>query len=156
MSYKVAIQVVSKDEAIPTKQMLRDWAKAALSPFVADAELTIRIVDESESAKLNSSYRNKSTPTNVLAFPFADAKELGLNLLGDIVICAPVVVREAAAEHKETVAHFAHMVVHGCLHLLGYDHIEDSEALVMEKQESNILKQCGFPDPYAEATKDYV
>ena len=156
MSYKIAIQVASEDKAIPTKQMLREWAKAALSPYVADAELTIRIVDESESAELNGSYRNKPTPTNVLAFPFADAKELGLNLLGDIIICAPVVVREASAQHKEIMAHFAHMVVHGCLHLMGYDHIEDSEAEIMEKQESCILVECGYPDPYAEATKGYV
>lgn len=112
-------------------------------------ELTIRIVDVAESQQLNHIYRHKSYPTNVLSFPFAaPVPELQTMLLGDLVICAPVVVQEAVEQNKPILAHWAHMVVHGVLHLLDFDHQHDADASVMEALEINILADLGFADPY--------
>ena len=109
---------------------------------------TIRIVDEAESQELNRRYRGKDKSTNVLSFPY-DGDMLDVPILGDIVICGPVVAMEAQQQGKEPRAHWAHLVVHGCLHLLGYDHVQESEAEVMEACERKILAGMGFPDPYA-------
>ena len=117
-------------------------------------ELTIRVVDEEESQSLNSQYRGKDNPTNVLSFPFEAPAEIELDLLGDLVICAPVVGKEATEQSKEEIAHWAHMVIHGTLHLQGYDHIEDEEAEAMEALEVKILSALGFPDPYTEVIED--
>ena len=110
--------------------------------------MTVRIVDEAESNELNLTYRGKDKPTNVLSFPFEAPPGLELPLLGDLVICRQVVEREAQEQGKPLMAHWAHMVVHGSLHLLGYDHIEDEEAEEMEALERDIMQELGFADPY--------
>lgn len=115
-----------------------------------DTELTIRIVDEKESAELNEQFRHKTGSTNVLSFPFAAPPEVELNLLGDLVICADVVKQQANEQNKQELAHWAHMVVHGTLHLLGYDHLTDADATIMEAKEIQILSQLGYSDPYTE------
>ena len=113
-----------------------------------EAEVTVRIVDEAESNELNLTYRGKDKPTNVLSFPFEAPPGLELPLLGDLVICRQVVEREAEEQGKPLMAHWAHMVVHGSLHLLGYDHIDDEEAEEMEQLERDIMQELGFADPY--------
>lgn len=129
------------------------WANTALIERISDAELCIRIVDEAEMIELNSNYRQKSGPTNVLSFPAEIPEEVGLSLLGDIAICAQVVEREAREQSKENLAHWAHMVVHGCLHLAGYDHINESEAAEMESFEIEVLERLGYPNPYMQIDK---
>ena len=124
------------------------WASAAFLGDDQDTEMTVRIVDEDESAQLNRSYRHKTGPTNVLSFPFENPPGVSLPLLGDVVICAPVVEREADEQHKPPQAHWAHMVVHGTLHLQGYDHIDAEDAEQMENLEIDILEQLGFSNPY--------
>ena len=114
----------------------------------ADAQLCVRIVDEAEIIELNARYRARREATNVLSFPADIPPELGIPLLGDVVICAPVVNREAAEQHKETRSHWAHMVVHGTLHLLGFDHQCEEDAAKMESRETRILAALDFPDPY--------
>lgn len=127
----------------PGSVLLKRWATAALpKKFRNPVEVTIRIVSRKEMTKLNEGYRQKKGPTNVLSFP------LEYPMLGDIIICADVVNREAKEQNKTPRAHFAHMVVHGTLHLLGYDHVKDDEAVKMEKLEIKILKSLGFPNPY--------
>jgi probable rRNA maturation factor len=113
-----------------------------------DHELVVRIVDEAESAALNDRYRGKPEPTNVLSFPCESPPGLALPHLGDLVICAPVVEREAREQGKPSEAHWAHMLVHGLLHLRGYDHQNEAEAETMEALESAILGQLGYPNPY--------
>lgn len=133
----------------PSDELIQQWIEQALAAENKDdAELTVRIVDESESAALNKEYRNKNDSTNVLSFPFDCPEGLDLNLLGDLVICVPVVEREAKQQGKNSQAHWAHMLVHGVLHLLGYDHIEETEAENMEAREIKILQDLGFPNPY--------
>lgn len=133
----------------PSDELIQNWVEQTLEAEQKnDAELTVRIVDESESAALNEEYRHKSNSTNVLSFPFECPEEVALNLLGDLVICAPVVEREAKEQQKNSQAHWAHMLVHGVLHLLGYDHIEQAEAETMEAREIKILESIGFPNPY--------
>ncbi|WP_438951431.1 rRNA maturation RNase YbeY [Porticoccus sp.] len=133
---------------IPDRKQLRCWATAALSNVRQTAELSVRIVSEAESAELNRRYRHKEGPTNVLSFPADLPPDLELPLLGDLVVCAPVVEREAGEQHKSIEAHWAHMVVHGCLHLIGHDHIEDNDADIMEALETRILTDLGFSPPY--------
>lgn len=142
------IQQASSAAGLPDTDQLRHWAGAALNDRRQEVELSLRIVDEPESRQLNHQYRAKDCPTNVLSFPADLPPELDLPLLGDLVICAPVVAREAEEQGKSLLAHWAHMVVHGTLHLLGYDHIEDKDAAVMEQLETDILQQLGFPPPY--------
>ena len=134
---------------LPTETQIQQWANAAIRPQTLEPEITIRIVDEAESHDLNLTYRGKDKPTNVLSFPFECPDEVELPLLGDLVICRQVVEREATEQGKPLEAHWAHMVVHGCLHLLGYDHIEDDEAEEMESLETEIMSSLGFADPYA-------
>lgn len=129
------------------------WAAAAYLGDNSDTEMTVRIVDQLESAQLNETYRHKTGPTNVLSFPFETPPGVDLSLLGDLVICAPVVEREAIEQNKTTKAHWAHMVVHGSLHLQGYDHIEPQQAEQMEALEIDILARLDFPNPY-ELTKE--
>ncbi len=151
MSIDVEVQqIADATTAIPAEAVLRDWVAAALAGRRETAEVTLRIVDEAESAELNETYRHKRGPTNVLSFPFEAPPGVTLPLLGDLVICAPVVAREAQEQGKPAEAHWAHMVVHGCLHLLGYDHLDEEEATVMETLEIEILGALGYPDPYAE------
>jgi len=136
--------------AVPDEADLRRWCELALRQRQGDSELTIRLVDEDEGRELNRTWRQKDYATNVLSFP-ADVPEelLDIPLLGDLVICVPVVEREAAEQGKAPQAHWAHLVIHGCLHLLGYDHIDDEEAEEMESLERQLLAELGHPDPYA-------
>src|SRR5690606_12539139 len=144
------LQRVSQGEA-PGDEDFRRWCELALRQRSADSELTIRLVDEAEGRELNHTWRQKDYATNVLSFP-ADVPDelLDIPLLGDLVICVPVVAREAAEQGKPLEAHWAHLVIHGCLHLLGYDHIDDAEADEMEALERQLLAELGHPDPYAE------
>lgn len=127
--------------AVPA-QILADF------PAGEALEITIRVVDETESQELNSAYRGKDKPTNVLSFPFEQPPGLNLPLLGDLVVCQSVVATEAEQQNKTLTAHWAHMLVHGTLHLLGYDHINDEEAEQMESLEVQILNSLGIDDPY--------
>ena len=134
---------------IPTAAEVQHWAEAALQSIEqASVSLSVRIVDEQEIADLNQRYRSKSGPTNVLSFPFEDPPGVESDELGDIVVCAPVVDREAVEQGKTAQEHWAHMVVHGVLHLCGYDHIDDKDADEMENEETRILTGLGFPAPY--------
>jgi len=144
------VDLASADPATPSARSLRGWVRAALDEEHADAELCVRVVDEPEMRALNARYRKKDYPTNVLSFPADLPAGVDLPLLGDIVVCAPVVNREAAAQHKAVRAHWAHMLVHGTLHLLGHDHQRPREAARMEALETRILAALRFPDPYQE------
>ncbi|WP_318424959.1 rRNA maturation RNase YbeY [Photobacterium leiognathi] len=135
-------------DGLPTEAEFQQWLDAAVTPFQADAEVTIRLVDEADSHELNLEYRGKDRPTNVLSFPFEAPPGIELELLGDLIICRQVVEKEALEQNKPLKAHWAHMVVHGSLHLLGYDHIEDDEAEEMESLETEIMQNMGFVDPY--------
>lgn len=148
MSFELDLQVACETTELPDEKLLMEWAQSALSVANTESEMTIRIVDESEIQALNRDYRGKDKPTNVLSFPADIPEELGINLLGDLIICAPVVNREAKEQGKTQTAHWAHMVIHGTLHLQGYDHIEPDEANVMETLEVEILSKHNFPDPY--------
>ena len=140
---------------LPTEEQLTLWASTALHGRTdfEEPELTIRLTDEEESQALNSEYRGKDKPTNVLSFPFEMPPGIPLELLGDLIICVGVVEQEAQEQAKTTEAHWAHMVIHGCLHLLGYDHIKDDEAEEMEALERDLLASLGYPDPYAADTE---
>lgn len=146
-SLELDIQRASASADLPDDDSFRRWAGLALQDRPGH-ELTIRLVDEAESQTLNRDYRHKDYPTNVLSFPADLPPELNIPLLGDLVICAPVVEREAREQNKPLQAHWAHMVIHGCLHLTGYDHMDDSEAEEMESLERQLLAQLGIDDPY--------
>lgn len=138
---------------LPAESQFHRWLSAAVTPFQPESEVTVRLVDEAESHELNLTYRGKDKPTNVLSFPFEAPPGIELPLLGDLIICRQVVEQEAIEQEKALEAHWAHMVVHGSLHLLGYDHIEDDEAEEMESLETEIMHGLGYPDPYL-AEKD--
>ena len=145
----VDLQIATENiEGLPTEEQIVQWATAAVQPEGDEVEMTVRIVDEAESHELNLTYRGKDRPTNVLSFPFECPDEVELPLLGDLVICRQVVEREAVEQEKPLMAHWAHMVVHGSLHLLGYVHIADDEAEEMESLETQIMQGLGFDDPY--------
>jgi probable rRNA maturation factor len=149
----VDFQVAYESTGVPDETQFQVWAEKA---WLGEdpSEVTIRIVGNEESQDLNHQYRGKDKPTNVLSFPFEAPPGITVPLAGDLVICAPVVEKEAQEQHKEPVAHWAHMVVHGMLHLQGYDHIEDNEAEAMEALEVRLLAQLGFANPYeAEETE---
>jgi len=148
MTIILDIQSASSSEDAPDDQSIKRWVSAAIGSKTGDTELSIRIVDEAEGKALNETYRGASGPTNVLSFPFDEKPPEPLPLIGDIVVCAPVVAREAAQQNKDLNAHWAHMIIHGVLHLLGYDHQNDSEAAIMESLETEIMQKLGFPPPY--------
>src|SRR5690606_4915165 len=127
---------------------------AALQELPGDNELVIRIVDKPEMSQLNEYYRGKTGPTNILRFPFEAPEHIEMNLLGDLVVCAPVLVEEARAQRKPLWHHWAHIIVHGVLHLLGYDHIEPDEAEIMEAKEIEILACLNIDNPYNEAYEE--
>lgn len=149
------LQLACADENhLPAEGDFQRWLEAAVTPFQPESEVTIRLVDEAESNELNLTYRGKDKPTNVLSFPFEAPPGIELPLLGDLIICRQVVEQEAAEQGKTVEAHWAHMVVHGTLHLLGYDHIEDEEAEEMEALETEIMLALGYPDPYISEKED--
>ncbi|MBT0725474.1 rRNA maturation RNase YbeY [Rosenbergiella sp. S61] len=141
--------VCASAEGLPSEAQFHRWLTAAVSPFQAVSEVTIRLVDEAESHELNHTWRGKDKPTNVLSFPFEAPPGIeDFPLLGDLIICRQVVEQEAVEQQKTLEAHWAHMVIHGSLHLLGYDHIVDEEAEEMEALETEIMLALGYPDPY--------
>jgi probable rRNA maturation factor len=152
--FHILVQRATRKTPAPKAISLRRYARYALRGNTPAAEMTIRIVDEKEMTTLNGTYRGKHYPTNVLSFPFdmSDDIELDIPLLGDLVICAAVVEREALAQQKSLEAHWAHIVVHGTLHLLGYDHENDADAIAMEAKEITILQALGFNNPYQTLT----
>ncbi len=137
-------------KGVPASASFRRWVEAALKGARRRkaTEVSIRIVDADEGQALNLQYRGRDYATNVLSFPADLPPGVNLPLIGDLVICAPVVAREAAEQGKTAAHHWAHMTVHGTLHLLGYDHIDDAEAEAMEALETRILAGLGIPDPY--------
>ncbi len=166
MNISVDVQVASEGDDNPDPESISSWLNSVLSfPAVNfkplsstensqdDVEVCVRIVDENESQTLNNQYRQKNSPTNVLSFPADLPEGIPIEHLGDIVICNSVVRKEANEQGKETRAHWAHMIVHGTLHLLGYDHIEDSEAEIMEALETKIMTHLLFPPPYQHLSK---
>ncbi len=148
MNLEIDVQYAVEGDALPAAEDFETWAAAALAGRRDTAQLSIRIVDEGEGVRLNGTYRGRKGATNVLSFPYDGLPGVDVPLLGDIVICAPVVIRQTREQHKPAPAHWAHMVVHGTLHLLGYDHIHEAEAQEMETLERNILAGLGFDDPY--------
>lgn len=147
---KLQLQIAcAASEQIPDCHQVESWAIAALRKIErSDAELTIRVVDQTEMAELNHRYRGKLEPTNVLSFSFEAAPELPIDILGDVVLCAPVVATQAAAYGKPLFAHWAHLVVHGTLHLCGFDHQQPAEAKRMEILEVDIMNRLGIAHPY--------
>lgn len=148
MTLCIEVQRVSESSDLPTDAEFSAWANAAAENSEEEFDLVIRIVDEAESAALNERYRGKNGATNVLSFPTEVPDEVNEHALGDLVICAPVVRREASEQGKAENAHWAHMIVHGVLHLRGLDHIDESEAREMESLETAILDTFGIADPY--------
>lgn len=150
----IDLQIASeKQDGLPTLEQFTHWVQRALSleaqtEDFPETEITIRIVDEAESHALNLTYRGKDKPTNVLSFPFEIPEGIELPLLGDLIICRQVVEKEAKEQGISVESHWAHLAIHGTLHLLGYDHLTDEEAVEMENLETNIMQTLGFDDPY--------
>lgn len=154
--YDIHIQQAGDSKLSPKPKELKAWAKNVLKQILPSAEVTIRLVGEEEMAVLNEAYRKKKGPTNVLSFPFSThpAVQLKKPLLGDVIICSSIVNQQAKDQHKLLQAHWAHMVTHGLLHLLGYDHVQDKDAEVMEVLEIKLLKNLGYENPYHDDGKD--
>jgi probable rRNA maturation factor len=155
LDLQISKSVGDQQKNIPKETTIRTWIERSLQAqskkAITSAEISIRIVDEKESAKYNLEYRQKSTATNILSFP-ADIPEIIKNpLLGDLLICASIIETEAAQQNKTIEAHWAHMIVHGTLHLMDYDHIKDKQAEEMEALEIEILSLLGFSNPYLQS-----
>lgn len=134
---------------IPQASQLQQWADMVFVMLdLYDQEMTLRFVGIEESQSLNHQFRGKDKPTNVLSFPFESPPGMEMPLLGDLVVCAPIISREASEQNKKVAHHYAHMIVHGILHLLGYDHIDDAQAEEMEALEIRILAELAIDDPY--------
>ncbi|MBO6258488.1 MAG: rRNA maturation RNase YbeY [Succinivibrio sp.] len=148
----IDLQIACSDgeDALPDLDTLEKWSRTALmvADYNADAELTVRLVDEDEIHNLNRDYRQVDRPTNILSFPFECPPEVSIPLIGDLVICTSILKKEAAEQQKSFWEHFAHLIVHGTLHLIGYDHIEPEDAQIMEPLEVRALAVLGYPDPY--------
>ena len=144
----IEIQTIFKSNGQPVQEQIQKWVDAALDDFNQDTEIVVRIVDEQEMSELNEQYRHKQGPTNILSFPVEVPEGIELNLLGDLVVCAPVLEKEAVEQRKTLTDHWAHIIVHGVLHLLGYDHIDDAEAELMESKEISILNTLNIKNPY--------
>ena len=148
MPITLDLQIAYQSEHIPEEEDFQRWVNSALLTYNKAFELTIRIVDNEESRNLNYQYRQKDKPTNVLSFPFDVPDGIELDLLGDLVIAADIVKDEANQQNKSLSSHWAHMVIHGCLHLLGFDHISEDDAIEMETIEIAIMDRLGFNNPY--------
>jgi probable rRNA maturation factor len=144
----VDVQYAVTTDGMPEEDKIRQWVLQTLPEQKKDSELTIRVVDEAEITALNRQYRGKEGATNVLSFPYEAIPGVASDLLGDVVICAPVVATESVVQNKPLDAHWAHIVIHGVLHLLGYDHHQDDEAHKMEARETELLDSLGYPNPY--------
>ena len=144
----IDIQIATGEAPTPSTEDLRRWCESALPDDKRDAEIALQVVDAAAIQTLNKDYRGKDKATNVLSFPSDLPPEVELDHLGDILICAAVVAEEAQEQQKSAEAHWAHMVVHGTLHLLGYDHIDEQDAIEMETLETHILHGLGYSDPY--------
>ena len=151
---QIEIQHICKSKDQPDQEQLQCWVDAALDEYNQDTEIVVRIVDEQESAELNQQYRHKSGPTNILSFPVEIPEGIELNLLGDLVVCAPVLEKEALEQHKTLTDHWAHIIVHGVLHLLGYDHIDEIQAELMENKEITILNTLSIKNPYIQVNDE--
>lgn len=148
MTGSIDVQFAVDNTQLPSTEQCNQWVQAALGDIQGHAEIVVRFVTEEESAELNTRYREKSSATNVLSFTYDVPQGVDWVLMGDIVVCAAVVEREAMAQGKSIESHYAHMIVHGVLHLRGLDHQSDAEAEHMEQQEIDILSQLGFASPY--------
>jgi len=149
MNNHIDLQIACEATELPSIELFQRWTDSALTAITdQEFELTIRLVNNEESQQLNSQFRQKDNPTNVLSFPFEVPDGIELNLLGDLVVCVPVVEQEAKEQNKKLFDHWAHMIIHGCLHLLGYDHINDIDADKMEALEIKILAQLSINNPY--------
>lgn len=146
----VDIQIVSQSDNLPSKEQFQFWIDTVLTDNSEDSEIVIRVIDETEMIQLNEQYRNKKGATNILSFPFHLPDEIESNLLGDLLICAPIVEKEALSQHKKSEHHWAHITIHGLLHLLGYDHVDNADAKKMEALEIKILKKIKITNPYEE------
>jgi probable rRNA maturation factor len=144
----VDVQYAVTTDGVPEEESIRRWVLKTLPEQKKESELTIRVVDEAEITALNRQYRGKEGATNVLSFPYEAIPGVASSLLGDIVICAPVVAGESVVQGKPLDAHWAHIVIHGVLHLLGYDHHQDDAAHKMEARETELLDSLGYADPY--------
>lgn len=143
MTLSLSVQYACQDDALPSRHKIRRWVTKSLEGD--SAEVTVRFVDAEEGQALNREYRHKNYATNVLSFPYLPNPQMA----GDLVLCLPVVLKEAAEQGKPAEAHFAHLIVHGILHLQGYDHeTSESDAEIMEAREGEILSALGYPDPY--------
>lgn len=149
MNY-LELQVATASCDYPSVEMFQHWMDTVLRDPAQNSEIVIRLVDDEESAALNQQYRHKLGPTNILSFPFEAPAGIETDLLGDLVICVPLISREAAEQHKLPEHHWAHITIHGLLHLLGYDHIEESEAEEMEALEIKLLNMLNINNPYQE------
>jgi len=152
VTLELDVQLATEASGLPGSVEIRTWAEAALADLDEVIELVVRIVDADESQQLNRDYRGKDKATNVLSFPFEAPSGVTDSHIGDLVICASVVASEAQEQNKNLFAHWAHMVVHGVLHLRGYDHLDDEQAEEMEGLERQILAKLGFSDPYLEGS----
>ncbi|WP_019530710.1 rRNA maturation RNase YbeY [Dasania marina] len=148
LDLQIADSLAADAATLPTSDNFELWVAAALAGRKSEAELTVRLVDEQEIRELNATYRHQDKATNVLSFPADLPEHIDIPLLGDIIICPAVVAAEAQQQQKTLTAHWAHMVIHGTLHLLGYDHIEEQQAVAMEAIEIQLLAQLDYPNPY--------
>lgn len=146
------IQIASENGDYPGEQQFQRWVDTVLTDPGQDSEIVIRLVDEAEMAELNRRYRRKSGPTNILSFPFEAPEGIESDLLGDLVICVPLIAQEARQQHKWPEHHWAHITIHGILHLLGYDHIVETDAEEMEALEIKFLNMLNIANPYQEAS----
>ena len=149
MNIELEVIRASKTANLPSDEQFQHWVNLVANSQQREGELCIRLVDEAESEELNSTYRGKDKPTNVLSFPCDLPPGFPANVLGDLAICAAVVERESIEQSKHLDHHWAHMVIHGVLHLIGFDHINDEDAEVMESLERDLLAQLHIPDPYS-------
>lgn len=148
MSASLDVIFATKANTCPDKKTLTLWASSALNALNIKGKIAIRVVDEQEMSQMNGQYRNKPQPTNILSFPNNMPAPVKRQWIGDLIICAPVLEKEALVAKKDLTAHWAHIVIHGVLHLLGHDHETDTQACEMESLEITILDKLGYPDPY--------